>query len=377
VQQNSGSHPPNTVDFSEVDEEPGVLMARQTLLLLLTSLLIFAVAVPAVAGSFTDVPDSNVFADDIEWLAAEGITAGCNPPTNDNFCPNKAVTRGQMAAFLVRALGLTDSGDGNHFTDDNNSVFENDIDKLYTAGITQGCNPPTNDMYCPSKAVTRRQMAAFLRRALDVPPAIVTGLVVTFSGGSGEVYVSWDANTETDLDHYNVWFSELSGDTKTLVAGPFYEGPAVEASGRIYVIDWPRPQAAGESCYQISAVDTGGLEGPRSVEDCFDPAPGTPTQVMNVTVGLAGGSGEAYVSWTPNSEGDIHFYNLYFSFEAGGPYTYHTSVNDTVRNGSNRVFLIDYPVDLTDGKSCYVITAVDYNEKEGPASVKSCFDSTI
>jgi hypothetical protein len=41
----------------------------------------------------------------IESLAAAGITQGCNPPLNDRFCPDKSVTRGQMAAFLARALG--------------------------------------------------------------------------------------------------------------------------------------------------------------------------------------------------------------------------------------------------------------------------------
>ena len=327
-------------------------MAKRVSSLVLGTLLLFAVAVPAVAGFFTDVPETNVFHDDIEWLADEGITQGCNPPVNDNFCPTKAVTRGQMAAFLVRALNLTDNGGGDHFTDDNGTVFENVIDILFTAGITQGCNPPTTDMYCPGKNVTRQQMAAFLRRALDIPPGMVTGLIATLAGGSGEIYVSWDANTETDIDHYNVWFSELPGDTKTLVPTPYLEGPITEPSGRIAIVDWPRAQTAGESCYQVSAVDTGGLEGPRSVEDCFDPAPGTPTQVQNVTVGLAGGSAEAYVSWDPNPEGDINFYNLYFSFEAGGPYTYRTSVDDSVRNGSGRVFFIDFPVDITDGKSC-------------------------
>ena len=52
-----------------------------------------------------------------------GITQGCNPPTNDLYCPNDRVTRGQMAAFLVRALGYTDDGEGNVFTDDDGSVL--------------------------------------------------------------------------------------------------------------------------------------------------------------------------------------------------------------------------------------------------------------
>lgn len=45
-------------------------------------------------------------------------------------------------------------------------IFEADIDKLATAGVTRGCNPPVNDQFCPGKAVTRGQMAAFLHRAL-------------------------------------------------------------------------------------------------------------------------------------------------------------------------------------------------------------------
>jgi hypothetical protein len=110
--------------------------------------------------------DESIFEQDIEKLAAAGITKGCNPPANDRYCPDDKVTRGQMAAFLVRAFGYTDNGGGNLFIDDDGLIFENDIDKLGTAGITKGCNPPTNTRYCPNNNVTRGQMAAFLHRAL-------------------------------------------------------------------------------------------------------------------------------------------------------------------------------------------------------------------
>ena len=124
---------------------------------------------PAAAGhSFDDVPDGHVFHTDIAWLAIEGITAGCNPPANDEFCPADNVTREQMAAFLVRALNLVDDGGGNTFVDDDGSVFEDDIAKLAAAGITRGCNPPVNDRFCPTDRVTREQMAAFLVRALGL-----------------------------------------------------------------------------------------------------------------------------------------------------------------------------------------------------------------
>ncbi len=114
---------------------------------------------------FIDVVPAHPFVTDIEWLAGEGITKGCNPPTNDRFCPEQPVTRGQMAAFLTRALDL-ESGTPGAFGDDDGTVFELDIEALAGAGITKGCNPPTNDRFCPEQPVTRGQMAAFLYRAL-------------------------------------------------------------------------------------------------------------------------------------------------------------------------------------------------------------------
>lgn len=119
------------------------------------------------SGRFIDDDDS-IFEVDIEKLAAAGITAGCNPPTNDRYCPDDSINRGQMAAFLVRALGLT-AGGMVDFVDDDGSVFEGDIQRLAEAGITRGCNPPVNDRYCPTNPVTRGQMAAFLVRAMDLP----------------------------------------------------------------------------------------------------------------------------------------------------------------------------------------------------------------
>lgn len=117
---------------------------------------------------FEDVPPSNVFYDDIAWLHEEGITKGCNPPTNELFCPEDLVTRGQMAAFLGRALHLPPSTSTNWFNDDDGSVFEGDIDRLASAGITRGCDPPENNMFCPDDPVTRAEMATFLVRAFEL-----------------------------------------------------------------------------------------------------------------------------------------------------------------------------------------------------------------
>ena len=123
-----------------------------------------ALAALPPGGTFID-DDSHIFEGAIEAIAAEGITKGCNPPTNDKFCPNDKVTRGEMAVFLVRAMGYMDNGGGNVFTDDGGLFYENAADKLFTAGVTQGCNPPINDRYCGSRNVTRGELAALLVRA--------------------------------------------------------------------------------------------------------------------------------------------------------------------------------------------------------------------
>ncbi|MGH8914663.1 MAG: S8 family serine peptidase, partial [Acidimicrobiia bacterium] len=124
---------------------------------------------PPTGQRFADVPPGHVFFSAIGWLAAEGITFGCNPPINDRFCPADSVSRGEMAVFLVRAFDYTDNGGGNLFVDDDGLFYENSADRLFTAGVTQGCNPPTNNRYCGDDNVTRGQMAAFLARAFSLP----------------------------------------------------------------------------------------------------------------------------------------------------------------------------------------------------------------
>lgn len=116
-----------------------------------------------VLTSFVDTVTST-FVAHIEWIAEEGITTGCAPGF---YCPRNSVTRGQMAAFLNRALDLPPAT-RDHFTDDEGSTFEAHINAVAEAGITGGC---TRNTYCPLATVTRGQMAAFLRRALDLPAA--------------------------------------------------------------------------------------------------------------------------------------------------------------------------------------------------------------
>ena len=135
----------------------------------MAAFLVRALELPAGPPDRFIDDDASIFEPDIDALAAAGVTLGCNPPANDRYCPDQFVTRAQMAAFLVRAYDYLDGAGSNRFIDDDGSIFEPDIDKLAAAGVTLGCNPPANDMFCPDDAVRRDQMASFLARAEGLP----------------------------------------------------------------------------------------------------------------------------------------------------------------------------------------------------------------
>lgn len=133
---------------------------------------------------FNDVPVGSLFYEEIEKLAARGVTVGCG---SGNYCPNDVVPREQMATFIMRARGefSPPTPASQRFNDvPPENVFYNFIDRLAELGITVGCQvaPP---LFCPSDPVKRDQMAAFIIRGIgefsppepasqrfsDVPPS--------------------------------------------------------------------------------------------------------------------------------------------------------------------------------------------------------------
>ena len=134
------------------------------------------------AVDFDDVPSNHPFYVEISKIYARGITLGCG---NGNYCPNDVVTRDQMAAFIIRALGDFNPptpGQQRFLDVPSSSPFYAFIDEMAVRQITLGCG---GGNYCPSSPVTRDQMAAFIIRALgelnpptpptqrflDVPPS--------------------------------------------------------------------------------------------------------------------------------------------------------------------------------------------------------------
>ena len=91
-------------------------------------------------GLFRD-DDGNIHEANIDFIGELGITKGCNPPHNDDYCPDRSVTRGEMAAFLVRTFGLTDDGGRDWFTDDGESVLSDGDREPGGNGCFPGARP--------------------------------------------------------------------------------------------------------------------------------------------------------------------------------------------------------------------------------------------
>ncbi len=171
--------------------------------------------------------DGNTHEADINRIAQLGITVGCATTPQPKYCPEGHVTRAEMAAFLLRAVGEPDpqSTVSNTFADVAEGVWytnyvlrfaqlgvdtgsdgawrPNDpltrlemaewltrmfdhinpvttteglfsdvarehwgvVEGLYQTGVTRGCSIPPL-LYCPDAPVTRAQMASFIIRAL-------------------------------------------------------------------------------------------------------------------------------------------------------------------------------------------------------------------
>jgi hypothetical protein len=121
----------------------------------------------ASVGVFPDVDTGQAVSAHIERIVADGVILGCS---EGNFCPDNAVTRGEIARALLRlkhpAPHTPADPDGLVFDD---VAIEHPaaawIEELAEEGITRGCDA---NNYCPEQAVTREQLAVMLSRTLEL-----------------------------------------------------------------------------------------------------------------------------------------------------------------------------------------------------------------
>ena len=127
----------------------------------------------ATDSRFADVPAGQWWAGHVELLARLEITGGCaTDPLR--YCPQRPVTRAQMASFLTRAFGLEPAEPAGFEDVDDDSSHAPNIDALAAAGITAGCGQDPL-RYCPQRTITRAQMATFLARTM-IPAVDLTGV---------------------------------------------------------------------------------------------------------------------------------------------------------------------------------------------------------
>ena len=119
---------------------------------------------PCLHEGFTDIPPLALFAEAVEWMASEGITAGF---TDDLFGPDELVTRGQFATFLWRYEGQPQAEPSNEFNDVHPlAYYAPAVEWMVENGITAGRAPGRFD---PWSNVDRAQSIVFLHSLAGDP----------------------------------------------------------------------------------------------------------------------------------------------------------------------------------------------------------------
>ena len=217
------------------------------------SLGIFNPPTPAFQR-FTDVPPSHQAYAFIDDFAQRGITLGCG--NGSVFCPDDSVPHEQMATFMERAVGRFQppTPPSQTFCDvPPGNTFYAFIADYFTRGVWPGCDgvgtgascqsipgcTTASKCFCPSRFVTRAEMARILVRNFNgfppVPPA-PTG--VTATPGIARVTLSW--NAATGASNYKVRRSTTSGsgyvDVATVSGTGHIDTPLTSGVTYYYVI---------------------------------------------------------------------------------------------------------------------------------------------
>jgi Tol biopolymer transport system component len=164
--------------------------------------------------TFTDVPPSSTFFDEISWMASAGISTGFQPgPT---YKPSQAVSRAAMSAFMYRLAGLPPFEDPPTATFSDvatTSQFFTEIEWMNDEGITNGF---PGGLYKPSQAVSRAAMSAFMYRLAGEP-----------------VFPDPPTATFTDVATTSQFFTEIEWMADEEITTGFQPGPIYKPSASV------------------------------------------------------------------------------------------------------------------------------------------------
>jgi SpoIID/LytB domain protein len=119
---------------------------------------------PTKRHSFPDVSSSSYYDEAVSWLAENGITDGWG--NTGQYRPREGVSRGQMVTFLWRMAGEPRPSKRHQFPDVSSSrYYDQAVSWATEVGITDGWG--NTGRFEPNRAVTRAQMASFLVRYVE------------------------------------------------------------------------------------------------------------------------------------------------------------------------------------------------------------------
>ena len=212
------------------------------------------------ASSFADVDFEKWWLAHLERLAELEITKGCLVDPL-RFCPDESVNRAQMATFLVRAFDL-ETAEPAGFTDTAGNTHQSNIDALAAARVTAGC--ATGPLrYCPDRSVTRAQMATFLARALglvELPPPIEEE-PVAFPGAGVSVTAGradWSSGY-FQAELYKLLLEELGYRVSDPAARELGPNHAYAAMARGEIDYWPNSWYPGHLAWLAGGLPDGSL----------------------------------------------------------------------------------------------------------------------
>ena len=209
---------------------------------LATVLLGVPVAVTA-SHQYADVPDGNIYHANIDRITDAGVTNGCG---GGNYCPNDAVTRGQMAAFMARGFGAVAHASGSPSLPTDASPATIASVTVHTPGVTGGTgylhivasgymSSPSTNANCPcfgvaSIDVNGTQTDAFLLVQIEEDMPFVFGNL-DYGTWSLDTVVAVGTNVDVDVDLIGQAYQTTentqfgSSGTLSVIYAPFAMGP--------------------------------------------------------------------------------------------------------------------------------------------------------
>lgn len=243
---------------------------------------------------------------------------------NLSFAYQKAVELGEEAAAKIRILPpggrrpvtvWQDAGDiltvsGTVYGDEWNKVENLDISNVFT-----GKGRYQIQLYASMSGANTYVAYDEVHLSVSVPdrepPSKPQGLTALDLGTGESVRLSWEANSEQDLNKYNV-YRAVYGDTGFNKIASVFENVYLDTG----------LSTGAEYRYYVTALDKAGNESAPSdivtvipTKDEVPPASPVGLKVTDLRTG-----GKLLLSWTPNTENDLNGYRLYRAPTPDGPF---------------------------------------------------------